>query len=1233
MVKNTKIKSYKRLFALLLFANFLSACTTLHQQIGKEYSSALQTPPKDSIQHQFVLIGDAGNANEAESMQLLSQIENSFPTYTNASTLLVLGDNIYQKGMPPKEHKNRADAESKLKVQTDLAKAFPGKSYFIAGNHDWYSGLDGLIEQKEMVDKAVGKNTFLPKAYEAIKEVKLTDDIQLILIDSEWFLQDWNLYSNINRESEIQSREDFFEELRSTLNKGQNKLTILAMHHPLLTNGVHGGYFSVRGHLAPIKKVPLPGLGTVINYLMKTSGASPADTQNITYRNLINRISTMVKDYENVLIVSGHDHNLQYIDSDGVKQIISGSASKTEPAKARQPKSFSIGELGYGVLTTYGNGDVWLRFDAMKNNALETVFEQPIIQKENSTYQYSTSFPTEIKASVYDQKETEKSKWYQFLWGEHYRPIYGTEITAKVAQLDTLYGGLTPIISGGGKQSLSLRLQDKSGKQYVMRGLRKSSTRFLQAGLIRDKYIKNDLKGTGVLPFIDDYYTTSHPYLPFVIGHLADAVDVYHTNPKLFYVPKQNALGQYNKWYGDELYMIEERPHKSFLDADNFGNPEDIVSTEEVIFNLEKDEKYSIDRERYLRARIFDLLIGDWDRHADQWRWGKHTVGEKVVYEPLPRDRDQVFAKIDGNLLSLIKKLPSMRHMQNFSSDFANPRWINKSAFPMDRYFLQTISKEDWQRVAQEVVEGINEEKVKETFALLPKEIQSMNENEIIEILLERRAKLVEFVGDYYDELLKYGLIVGTNKRDKFVVNTSKNQIRVDEIRIKKTGEEWQRQYTYDPSITKEIWIYGLDNQDEFIVEGEKTSTILRLIGGRNHDQFRVESPTKTRIYDYKSNKISVEKGPSTRLISKDNYELNNFDYRRAPISILQTLPSGGYNKDNGILLGMDMKWTKQNFIYDPFAQQHTLKAKVAFETSSLQVDYAARFKNYSRNWHWALETGITNNNFTHNFFGWGNETINEQVDGDQTKSFYRVRKTQFYVNPSYNYWGRNGGKFSIGPQFETVKINRTDDRLIDQKVALGEENYHQQNYGGFAARYHFKNFNDAAYPTLGLDFKLNYLFRANLDQLKENHQAIEAFMNLIFPIDRQERFSFSSAYYTKFMIGNDYHFYQAANLGANNLLRGYQQNRFVGEKAFATSQDLRWKITQLPGGFVPMSFGVFAGFDLGRVWQENEHSDKWHNSYGGGLWLSALESLSMQVGVFQGAEKPMINFGFGFNF
>ena len=120
------------------------------------------------------------------------------------------------------------------------------------------------------------------------------------------------------------------------------------------------------------------------------------------------------------------------------------------------------------------------------------------------------------------------------LWGERYRKYFSTEVKAPTVNLDTLFGGLTPVRKGGGNQSMSLRLEDKDGREYVMRALRKNALQYMQAFAFKDQYIEGQFDGTYTENLVLDVFAGSHPYAPFTIGTLADAIGVMHTNPVLY---------------------------------------------------------------------------------------------------------------------------------------------------------------------------------------------------------------------------------------------------------------------------------------------------------------------------------------------------------------------------------------------------------------------------------------------------------------------------------------------------------------------------------------------------------------------------------------------------------------------------------------------------------------------------------------------------------------------------
>jgi hypothetical protein len=56
------------------------------------------------------------------------------------------------------------------------------------------------------------------------------------------------------------------------------------------------------------------------------------------------------------------------------------------------------------------------------------------------------------------------------------------------------------------------------------------------------------------------------------------------------------------------------------------------------------------DRHEFARARMFDLWIGDWSKHEDNWKWAGYKGKDGEVFRPIPRDRDHAFSS-DGMAL------------------------------------------------------------------------------------------------------------------------------------------------------------------------------------------------------------------------------------------------------------------------------------------------------------------------------------------------------------------------------------------------------------------------------------------------------------------------------------------------------------------------------------------------------------------------------------------------------
>ncbi len=83
----------------------------------------------------------------------------------------------------------------------------------------------------------------------------------------------------------------------------------------------------------------------------------------------------------------------------------------------------------------------------------------------------------------------------------------------------------------------------------------------------------------------------------------------------------------------------------------------------------------------------------------------------------------------------------------------------------------------------------------------------------------------------------------------------------------------------------------------------------------------------------------------------------------------------------------------------------------------------------------------------------------------------------------------------------------------------------------------------------------------------------------------------------------------------------------------FTISNDLRLPLFKSSSGALPFSFGIMGSFDHGRVWADNEDSNQWHTSYGGGFWISPFDIMPISVNYMtskDAAAQLLISVGFG---
>ncbi|MGD1945802.1 MAG: BamA/TamA family outer membrane protein [Croceivirga sp.] len=1235
----------KKIYLATATLFLVSSCATYKVKYAETVSQQpLKSPVVEPI-HTFYLIGDAGKSPMGELNPVLKTLQSELIEAPKSSSVIFLGDNIYPAGMPKKEDKKAyQEAKNHLDAQISTVKEFGGRTIFIPGNHDWYAnGIKGLKRQEKYIeDHLKGKDVFLPENGCPLAKVEINDEVTLLVVDTQWYLEDWDKHPGINDDCDIKDRGKFLDELSGQIKKNRGKTTLIALHNPMFTYGSHGGEFSLKQHIFPTGGgVPLPFLGTLINVLRRTTGASNADQSNKMYNELKKRILTLAQYSDKVILVSGHEHTLQYIVEENTPQIVSGSGAKKGATRLLNGSQFSTGQMGYAILKVYPNGSSQVKFFGVEGEVKKELYTTEVLPPNQTPMDFKgeSSFPPFMDASIYTDEEVAKTGFYKWVWGDRYRKYYNTKVKAPTVTLDTLYGGLTPVRKGGGNQSKSLRLQHKDGRQFVMRALRKSAELYLQAMAFQEKYVVGEFEDTFTESILKDFYTGSHPYAPFTIGALSDAVDIYHTTPKLFYIPKQEALQDFNREFGDELYMIEEHVSDGH-NLESFGSTKKIESTDDLIDKLRKDEAYRIDAKAYTKARLFDMLIGDWDRHVDQWRWAqfKQEDGTKL-FRPIPRDRDQAFSIMgDGALMGFATRaIPGLRLFEGFQEELRSVKGFNSSpkTFALDMALLSETTLEDWEGQAEFLQQNLNANVVEKAFEQFPEEVRDETVDEIQRIFLERKESLVEVAKEYYGILNKYSVVTGTDKDDYFVItDTGKGKLDVKGYRIKggkKADLFFDKEFT--PEFNKEIWVYGLDDDDIFEVVGNLGKIKVRLIGGHNNDIYKInEKARNIHVYDFKGKKNTYDEAFSGKLHKINDYDTNTYQFLKVKASTNQFLPSIGFNPDDGFRLGFLNTYTFNGFRQNPFTQQHTINAAFYFATSGFDVGYSGEFANVFEKVNLELEARFTSPNFAINFFGFGNDTDNEDEINPLELDFNRVKLRQLHFSPSLVWRGFLGSKVKVGMRYENFEVEETEDRFIADFFADSGRDP-QQDFFGITAGYEYSNSDNEAFPTMGMAISLQGGYTMNLGDSERAFGYFIPSLSFDYKLVSSGRLVLATKLKGHFNIGDDFEFYQAASIGGNNGLRGFRFQRFTGKTAYFQNTDLRLSFRERKTGLLPVSPGIYGGFDYGRVWVPGENSDTWHNSYGGGFFINGADILSFNAGLFNSSDGMRFAFGLGFGF
>lgn len=790
---------------------------------------------------------------------------------------------------------------------------------------------------------------------------------------------------------------------------------------------------------------------------------------------------------------------------------------------------------------------------------------------------------------------------HRFLLGSGYRELWATPIRVEVLDLDAYAGGLRPLERGGGAQTRSLRMEGADDRTYLFRSVDKDATQRL------DPVIRESLAAD----VLQDQIALILPTAALIVAPILEAGGVLHAAPGLYVMPDDARLGEFRPEFAGLLGLVEVRPTGGDEDGGGFAGSARIVGSESFLDRIEEHQEDVVDGEAYLRARLLDALVGDWDRHPDQWRWAAFDSAGLRTWRPIPRDRDWAFSRIDGMISLAVAGI--WPHYTGFGPRYPAAWRATWSARKLDRELLSGVARDAWMRTAADLRSRITDAVIDRAVAAMPEPHRAAVGEALRRGLRARRDSLEAFAAEYYAMLAEQPDVYGTDEADFAEARVAADgSVRVT---LAPAGDEggpagppfFDR--TFRPEETREVRVYLRGDDDRFVASGAADSPIVvRVIGGGSDDAFEDRSAARiARFYDDRGDNTGsgIDDRPYER--PRDLSSPSHQAFARDWGSVVARTPIASFDTDNGLVLGASVDWIRYGFRRHPYARRFGVDVAVGTLTglprAALELEYPAFGSGVG-----LLASASVSGLERDRFFGFGNETADTAgaiVPAPaelSAEEFFRAERWDTRLGARLR-WDAAERLFVEGGPFVRFTSDREEEgRLVGLTRPFGSGDFLEAGIdvgAGWDGRDH------AAYPTRGVAFTVgaravpglldvpDAFARASLDgrAYATSSAPFEATLGVRA---RGER------------VWGDAPYQEAAYIGGRGSLRGLRSERYAGDASVVASAEVRIPLLALRS-VVPGEVGLLGLADTGRVWVDGEESDVWHSAAGGGLFVAVL--------------------------
>jgi len=783
-----------------------------------------------------------------------------------------------------------------------------------------------------------------------------------------------------------------------------------------------------------------------------------------------------------------------------------------------------------------------------------------------------------------------KGGLYRFLFGADYRDIWTTPVSLPVLDMERFAGGLQPVRIVGHGQSKALALKGADGRSYTFRPILKDASGLLPV----------ELRESKAKDFVQDQMASGHPAGHTMVGPLLDAVGILHNDPRLAIMPDTPILGEFRKEFAGAVGDIEE-----FTGTPGFKGTIETIDGEELWKRLHESPAVRPDARAYLKARLIDQLIGDWDRHRNQWRWGRVAGAER--WQPIPEDRDQAYVRFEGAAISILR--PTLPLLIKFGRGYSSLEGLTFDGWDVDKRILAELEKPAWEETAREVQAALTDPVLERAAQSMPPEYFAKDGRRLLAGLRSRRARLPAQADRFYRFINGTADVFCTDQSEQVTAHRDPSGDLELTVGLASGPPYFHRRFR--KSETDEVRLYLFGGDDGVVVTGARHGgVLLRVIGGAGRDALDDTQGGGTR-FSSPDPDDQVTAGPGTHRDRRPYQAPKNESADWIPPRDWgrQTYPAFRltYEPDLGVLLNASLHTTGYGFRRDPFSDRQVWRVTYATQEQGFRGSYDGDFRFESsrrRAGLFALASGIE----IQRFFGFGNDTA---IAGDADA--YKVELRQYALAPSLGWSLGAATAVRIGLIGKYSDSDTSFNPVLGGTAVYGEGRFGEV---GATAGLHVDTSEGLALPRRGLRLDIaGTVYPATWD--------VESTFGKVFA-DAQVFLSPGGSWQPTLMLSaggqkvfGDAPYFESAFLGGRarfgryepggqGAVRGLRPQRYAGDGAIYGNADLYLPLTRTSFLGIPLQFGVQGFADAGRVYLEGESSDTWHHGLGGGPYFAS---------------------------